>query len=152
MDNHKAIELMLRNSVPSFHNSCAFGTGLSDFHKKAGTVFKSYLEKKQPNIRFNRDLGKFSNNEFRAQILWNFSTLHLTSDYSSLDLCVDICIRVLDIYALEKKKYLRCNRISFMNKAISKGVLHGTRLRNKCLKNRSAENWLIIARETTVCH
>ena len=68
-----------------------------------GTVFKSYLEKKQPNIRFDRDLGKFSKNDFRTQILWNLSTLHLTSDYSSLDLCLDICIRALDIYALEKK-------------------------------------------------
>ena len=69
-----------------------------------GTVFISYLEKKQPNIRLDRDLGKVSNNDFRTQILWDFSTLHLTSDYSSLDLCIDVCIRVLDIYALKKKK------------------------------------------------
>ena len=69
-----------------------------------GTVFISYLEKKQPNIRLDRDLGKVSNNDFRTQILWDFSTLHLTSDYSSLDVCIDVCIRVLDIYALKKKK------------------------------------------------
>ena len=68
------------------------------------TVFKSYLEKKEPNIQFDRDLEKFSNNDFRTQIMWNFSNLHLTSDYSSLDLCVDICIRALDIYTLKKKK------------------------------------------------
>ena len=69
MDNHKVIELMKTNSFPSFQNSCALETGLSDFHKMTGTVFKSYLEKKQPNIRFDRDLGKFSNNDFRTQIL-----------------------------------------------------------------------------------
>ena len=69
-----------------------------------GTVFISYLEKKQPNIRLGRDLGKVLNNDFRTQILWDFSTLHLTSDYSSLDVCIDVCIRVLDIYALKKKK------------------------------------------------
>ena len=68
-DNQKAIELMLTNSVPSFQNSCALQTRLSDFHKMTGTVFKSYLEKKQPNIRFDKDLGKFSNNDFRTQIL-----------------------------------------------------------------------------------
>ena len=68
-DNQKAIELMLTNSVPSFQNSCALQTRLSDFHKMTGTVFKSYLEKKQPNIRLDRDLGKFSNNDFRTQVL-----------------------------------------------------------------------------------
>ena len=133
-DNHKAIELMLTNSVPSFQHSCALETGLSDFYKITGAVFKSYLEKKQPNIRFDRGLGKFSNNDFRTQILWNFSTLHLTSDYSSLDLCVDICIRALYIYSSKKKKYLRVSNSPFMNKAISKAVLHRTRVRNKCLK------------------
>ena len=46
MDNHKVIELMQKNSFPSFQNSCALEIGLSDFHKMAGTVFKSYLEKK----------------------------------------------------------------------------------------------------------
>ena len=45
MDNHKVIELMQKNSFPSFQNSCALEIGLSDFHKMAGTVFKSYLEK-----------------------------------------------------------------------------------------------------------
>ena len=39
-----------------------------------------------------------------------------------------------------------------MNKAISKAVLHRTWLRSKCLENRPAENWLIITRETTLCH
>ena len=69
MDNHKVIELMQTNSVPSFQNSCALETGLSDFHKMTGAVFKSYLEKKQPNIRLDRDLGIFSNNDFRTQIM-----------------------------------------------------------------------------------
>ena len=69
MDNRKAIELMLTNSVPSFQNSCALEIGLSDFHKMTDTVFKSYLEKKEPNIQFDRDLEKFSNNDFRTQIL-----------------------------------------------------------------------------------
>ena len=67
-DNHKAIELMLTNLVPSFQNSCALEIKLSGFHKMTGTVFKSYLEKKQPNIRFDRDLGKFSNNDFRTRV------------------------------------------------------------------------------------
>ena len=69
MNNQKVIELMQTNSVPSFQNSCVLETGLFDFRKMTGTVFKSYLEKKQPNIRLDRDLGIFSNNDFRTQIM-----------------------------------------------------------------------------------
>ena len=99
---------MLTNSVPSFQNSCALETGLSDFHKMTVTVPRLYLEKKQPNIISYRDLGKFSNNDFRTQILRDFSTLHLSylPIYPFLDLYVDNCIRPLDIYAPKKKNYL----------------------------------------------
>ena len=68
------------------------------------TVLKSYLEKKQPKIISYRVFRKFSNNDFRTQILRDFSTLHLFSDSTSLDLYVDTCIRALDIYAPKKKK------------------------------------------------
>ena len=60
---------MLTNSVPSVQNSCVLEIGLSDFDKMTDTVFKSYLEKKEPNIQFDRDLEKFSNNDFRTQIM-----------------------------------------------------------------------------------
>ena len=71
-DKLNTIDLMLTNSVRSFQNSCALETGLSDFHKMTVTVLKSYLEKKQPKIMSYRDFGKFSNNDFRTQILLDF--------------------------------------------------------------------------------
>ena len=43
-DNHKAIEMMLTNSVHSFQNSCAPETGLYDFDKMTGTVLKSCVD------------------------------------------------------------------------------------------------------------
>ena len=68
-DNPKAIDLMLTKSICSFQNSRALETGLSGFHKITVTILKSYLEKKQRKIIFYRDFGKFSNNDFRTQIL-----------------------------------------------------------------------------------
>ena len=73
-DNHKAIELMLTNSVPSLQNSCALETGLYDFDEMTGIVFKSYLEKKHPNIRLDSDLGTFSNNDFRTNSVRFFNS------------------------------------------------------------------------------
>ena len=141
-DNPKIIDLMLANSVCSFQNSCVLETGLSDFHKMTITVLKSYLENKQRKIISYRDFVKFSNNDFRTEILRDFSTLHLSNDSPSLDVYLHICIRAFDIYAPKKKKYLRVNNSHFMNEAISKAVTDHTRLRNKFLKNRSAENKL----------
>ena len=150
-DNPKAIDLMLTNSVRSFQNSCALETGLSDCHEMTVTVINSYLEKKQRKIISYRVFGKFSNNKFRTQILQDFSTLHLSIDSSSLDLYVDICIRALDIYAPKKKNYLRANNSPFMNKAFSKAVMNRMRLRNKFLKNRSAENKFAYNRQINYC-
>ena len=148
-DNPKTIDLMLTKSVRSFQNSCALETGLSEFHKMAVTVLKSYLKKKQPKIISYRDFGKFSNNDFRTQILRDFSTLHLSNDSPSLDLHVDICIRTLDVYAPKKKKYLRANSTPFMNK--TKIVMDRTRLRSKFLKNRTAENKLAYNCQRNYC-
>ena len=125
---------MLTKSVRSFQTSCALETGLSDFHKMTVTVPKSYLEKKQPKITSYRDFGKFLNNDFRTQILRDFLTLRLSNDSLSLDLCVDIYIRALDIYAPKEKKYLRANSSPFINKPISKAAMNRTRLRNKVSK------------------
>ena len=136
-DNSKTIDLMLTNSVRSFQNSWALETGLSKFLKMTVTVLKSYLEKMQPKIR----TWKFSNNDFRTQIL------HLFNNFPSLDLYVDICIRALDVYAPKKKKYLRANSSLFRNKAIFKAVMDRTRLRNKFLINRTAENKLAFNRQ-----
>ena len=78
-------------------------------------VLKSYLEKKQRKIISYRDFGKFSNNDFRTQLLRDVSTLHLSNDSPPIDLCVDILIRALDIYAPKKKKYLRASSSPFMD-------------------------------------
>ena len=66
---------MLTKVVRSFQNTRALETGLSAFHKMTVTVLKSNLEKKQRKIISYRDLGKFSNNDFRTQILRDFKKI-----------------------------------------------------------------------------
>ena len=50
------------------------------------------------------------------------------------------CKNVLDKLAPWKKKYVRGNYSSFMNKALSKAIMVRTKLRNTFLKNRIEEN------------
>ena len=67
----------------------------------------SLNQTKKKNIVTSDLIGTWEHSQtmILEQILWDFPTLHLNSDYSSLDLCVDICIRALDIYALKKKVF-----------------------------------------------
>ena len=94
----------------------SFEINLSGFHKITVTVLKSYLEQIQPKNVSYRDFGKFSNNDFRTKVLQDFSILHLLNDFPYLDLYLNICIRVLDLYA--PKKYLRANS-SFLSLKLS---------------------------------
>ena len=77
LDDPKTIDLMLTNSARSFEKSCAVETGLSDIHQMTVTILKPYLEMKHPKIISYRDFRRFSNNEFRTQILRIFSTLYM---------------------------------------------------------------------------
>ena len=51
-----------------------------------------------------------------------------------------VCIDTLSNDALSKKKYIRDNYLQFMNKELSKEIMHRTRLRNNFLRNISNEN------------
>ena len=142
---------MLTNLVHSFQNSCALETGLSDFHKMTVTVLQSYLEKKQLKIISYRDFGKFPNNDFKTQILRDFSTLHISSDSSSLELYVHICIRALDIYAPKKMKYLMAKNSPFMIETIFKAVMDSTRLRTTVCRIRQNWNFCIMTGSNLDC-
>ena len=51
----------------------------------------------------------------------------------------------------KREKYLRANSSPFIGKAISNAVMNCTRLSNKFLKNRSAENKLDYNRQRNYC-
>ena len=50
------------------------------------------------------------------------------------------CKKTLDKAAPVKQKYVRSNQSPFLNKQILKAIMNRTRLRNKCLRTRSAED------------
>ena len=50
------------------------------------------------------------------------------------------CKKTLDKAAPVKQKYVRSNQSPFLNKQILKAIMNRTRLRNKLLRTRSAED------------
>ena len=51
-----------------------------------------------------------------------------------------MCQKTLDHHVPAKEKFVRGNHLPFMNKTLSKAVMHRTRFLNKYLRNRTDEN------------
>ena len=75
---------------------------------------------------------------FRVSLFSKLSKLNIEA--MGLHKFMTVFIDTLSNHALSKKKYIRGNYLQFMNKELSKEIMHRTRLRNNFLRNRSNEN------------
>ena len=80
-----------------------------------------------------------------------FGKANIEERENGLNNFLSACKKILDIHAPRKQKYARDNRMSFMNKALSKEIMTGTRLRNKFLKDRSEENKKKYSKQRNYC-
>ena len=143
------IDLILTNSSRSFQDTCTVETGLSDFHKLVVTVLKLYFHKQKPNIQNFRHYKTFQNDLFRSELDYELSKLdvyNLESEHF-----VNIFIEILNKQAPIKKKYLRANQREFMSKKLNKAIMTRSRLRNKFLKEKSADSKIAYAKQRNYC-
>ena len=143
-------DFILTNSRLSFQSPGVIETGLSDFHKMTVTVMKTTFQKLDPKIIHYRDYRKYCNYSFRQDLL---STLEMENINLSngLQKVIDICIKTLDKFAPEKKKYSRSNNRPFMNKSLCRAHMKRTRLRNCFLKKHSEQNRLSYVKQRNYC-
>ena len=136
--NPSSIDLILTNRPRSFQHSTTIETGLSDHHKLTITVMRSFFPKQTPTIRSYRDYKNFDQYLFRNELLKELYNVHRGKvDYDTFE---EIFVRLLNMYAPIKQRYIRANNSPFMNKTLSKAVMTRSRLRNKFLKNPTPEN------------
>ena len=101
----------------------------------------SVLKILPPRIISYRDFSNYHNANFinsLTEIL--FEGENTESFVKDPDCFYKVCTEVLNQHAPRKKKYVRGNNKRFMNKALSKAIMQRTKLRNKFLKDPSAEN------------
>ena len=135
------IDLILTNRPKTFQTTCVIETGLSDFHRLTVSVLKMHFRKLSPRIISFRDFSNYHNVNFinsLTEVL--FEGENTESFVNDHDCFYKVCTEVLNQHALRKKKYVRGNNKQFMNKALSKAIMQRTKLRNKFLKDPSAEN------------
>ena len=137
-DRPSCINLILTNCSTSFQDTCTVETGPSDFHKLVVTVLKLYFPKQKPNIQAFRDYKRFQIDLFRSELDYELSKLNVCN--LELEHFLNIFIEILNKHAPIKKKYLRANQGEFMSKELNKAIMTRSRLRNKYLKDKSADS------------
>ena len=108
----KCYDLILTNCKKSFQNTTVVTTGLSDFHKMTVTVLKTEYVEADPiqiNYRNYKNYNHIKFSEHLSRELHNDVTSN--NSYNNFQ---NILIRVLDVHAPIKKKYLRANNSPFM--------------------------------------
>ena len=82
------------------------------------TVIKSHYIKAKPRVICYRDNKKFDKDKFRLNLeIITTQLCHNSVDYTCFEKSF---IKLLDIFAPCKKKHVRANEASFMNKNIKK--------------------------------
>ena len=116
------------------------------------SVLKIHFRKLPPRIISYRDFSNYHNANFinsLTEIL--FEDEDTESFVKDPDYFYKVCTEVLNQHAPHKKKYVRGNNRRFMSKPLSKAIMQRAKLRNKFLKDPSAENKLSYNKQTNWC-
>ena len=139
--NPSCIDLILTNRNNCFQNSTTIETGLSDFHHLVLTVLKTTFRKKPPKVVRYRNYRLYNRQNYINDL--NLSLAGTDLHHISSDDYNDLLLRVLDVHAPLKMKYIRGNDQPFMNSELRREHMKRTMLlnrfrRDKCDKNETA--------------
>ena len=113
------------------------------------TIPKLYFPKQKPNIQTFRDYRRFQNDLFRSELNYELSKLDVCN--LELEHFLIVFIEILNKHAPIKKKYLRANQGEFTFKELNKAIMTRSRLRNKYLKEKSADSKIAYTKQTNYC-
>ena len=103
------------------------------------TVIKTSFERLKPRTINYRDYKSFENKLSREELLYELSKTTLEENADGFQNFIEMCKKTLNHYAPTKQKFVRGNHLSFMNKTLSKALIHKTRFHNKYLRNKTDE-------------
>ena len=96
------------------------------------TILKIYLPNNQPKVITCRGYKNFDNSRFSEELLSEIKKLGPLN--KNISIFHNVCIEVLEKYALEKQKYIRANQANFMDSKLNHAIMLRSKLCNKFLK------------------
>ena len=138
VNNPSTIDLIITNKSKSFFHTDVLETGLSDFHKMTFTILKSNYIKCNPKVITYRCFKKFDILTFRTDLSRSLCTLrHSDISYQTFE---HIFLKILNLHAPFKQKYVRGNDQPFMTKTLRKAIMVRSKLKNTYHRYPTDEN------------
>ena len=103
---------MLTNKQKRFLKAKTIETGLSHFHKKMFSVFRTNFQKQKSKIVTYCGYNSFDNKKFRESLITYFDT----AKYTTNDSFENLAFHTLDKMAPIKQKYIRGKQSPFISK------------------------------------
>ena len=148
-ENSFCIDLFLTNSHISFQNYSVVEAGPSDFDRMLVTVMKTSFQRLPPQVRYYMDYFSYDNNMSPASLFNELSKWNIEA--MGLNKFVTVCIDTLNNHVPSNQKYITSNYLLFMNKELSKEIMHRTWFRDNFLRNRSDENKRNYSKQRNCC-
>ena len=133
--NPTCIDNFLTNKKVHFMKTLTFETGVSDHHKRIGTMLRSTFAKGKPKKMFYRYYKNFDNKRFEEELQ---KQLLSVSNFEPFQFAFKV---ILNQFAPLKQKLIRNNNQPFMTKTLPKAIMKRSKLRNKFNEERNIENW-----------
>ena len=149
LENPSCIDLFLTNRPKCFLSTTTIETGISDFHKMVITVLKIFYKKQKPKVILFRSYKNFDHHRFKTDL--NNELLSFDFDNGHFRDFKIIVLSILDKYAPVKKKYIRANNSSFMNKELRKAIMKRSKLKNLFIKQKTESNRIAYNKQRNLC-
>ena len=150
-DHNSSIDVMLTNKPKRFFNSKSFELGVSDCHTMVTSFLRTHISRLKPKNITYRSFKKYDKTTFLNELNGNLAKLEIIDVNDSFDNLTNIIIKSLDKFAPLKKKTLRGNQASFMNKDLSKAIMTRSRLKAKYIKTKNHNDKNAFKRQRNLC-
>ena len=127
--------------------------GLSDFHKMTITTMKCTYTRQKPVKITYRDYTKFNKEKFTkdfARQSRNLQKDNLDTNTAYNNLIITLK-NTLAVHAPIKHRLIRGNQAPFINKTLSRAIMHRSKLRNKYNKSKSTFDWIAWKNQRNLC-
>ena len=131
-----SIDVILQIEKKSFMKSSTVNTGISDCHKMVLTVMRAHYEQLKPLKIQYRSYKNFNEKDFLRDLgSMPFQRCNQMHDKDNAYNCFkEIFTIVVDKHAPIKTRFVRGTQAPFMNKKLSKAIMHRSKLLNKFKK------------------
>ena len=148
-----SIDDMMTNKKCSFKNSCTVATGISDYHSMVLTTMRANYERLKP-IKVQYRSYKNVDEEKFIQDLQKLPFINCKQSENKdavYDLFKNMFKTIINEHALLKTKFIRGTHAPFMNKELSKVIMHKSKLHNTHKKLKMKESWEAFKRQRNKC-